>query len=227
MKAKQLVLIIAACVILVLNSCAPAYVPNVINAPLLTNRGEVQAAINAGTSGVDPQFAYAISNHIGMMVNGSFENQTSDTTNNFHKHSLIEIGAGYYTYFGTRMKFETFGGMGFGKLQAEYDNNMWVSRSDVNCSRYFIQPTIGFTTKVFDAGISSRFVLVNLHQQSGKSNTGLFMEPAITAKLGYDHIKALMQLGVSMPLNSNKLEFSYQPFLFSIGLRADFGKVFK
>jgi hypothetical protein len=39
MKAKQLILLIAACVILVLNSCAPAYVPNVVNAPMLTNKG--------------------------------------------------------------------------------------------------------------------------------------------------------------------------------------------
>jgi hypothetical protein len=160
------------------------------------------------------------------MLNGSFQNSTSDTTNSFHKHQLIEIGTGYYTYFGTRMKFETFGGVGFGKLQAEYDNNMWVSRSDVNCTRYFIQPTIGFTSKIFDAGISSRFVLIDLYQQSG-SSTGFFMEPVLTGKLGYDHLKAIMQLGFSLPFNSDKINFNYQPFLFSIGIQADFGKIFK
>jgi len=212
--------------ILGMSSCAPAYVPNVINAPMLTNKGEVQASLHAGTSGVDPQFAYAISNHIGVMLNGSFGNNTSDTTDNFHKHQFLELGTGYYTHFGTRMKFETFGGVGFGKLQAEYNNEMWVSRSDVNCTRFFIQPTIGFTTKIFDAGISSRFVMIDLHQESGKDK-GFFVEPVLTSKLGYDHLKAVMQIGFSYPLNSDEISFNYQPFLISLGIQANFGKVFK
>jgi hypothetical protein len=226
MKSKQLIHSILAFIILIINSCAPVYVPSVVNAPLLTNKNEVQAAINFGTSGVDPQLAYAVSNHIGLMLNGSFANVTSDTTNNFHKHQFVEIGTGYYTNFGTRGKFETFGGIGFGKLKAEYDNSMWISRSYVSCTRAFIQPTVGFTTKVFDGSVSSRIVMVNLHQESG-SNTGYFLEPVVTAKLGYDHIKAIMQLGFSLPMNSGKTVFNYQPVLLSVGIQTDFGKIFK
>jgi hypothetical protein len=226
MKAFRLIISLSAIAVMILNSCAPAYVPSVVNAPLLTNQGEVQVAIHTGTAGVDPQFAWALSNHVGVMLNGSFANNTSDTTNNFHKHKFVEIGSGYYTNFGTRGKFETFGGVGFGSIQAEYDNNLWVSRSDVEYTRFFIQPTVGFTTKVFDGGFSSRFVLVNLHQESG-SNTGCFMEPALTGKFGYDHIKAVMQLGLSIPLNSNNVSFDYFPVLFSVGIQGNFGKVFK
>jgi hypothetical protein len=226
MKARQMFFPVFVFVILILNSCAPVYVPSVVNAPLLTNKGEVQVALHAGTAGIDPQFAYALSNHVGVMLNGSFANNTSDSTNNFHRHSFVEIGSGYYTNLGTRGKFEVFGGVGFGKIQALYDNNLWVSMSDVNYTRYFIQPTIGFTTKIFDAGLSSRFVLINLHQKAG-SITAYFIEPVITGKLGYDHIKAVMQLGFSLPLNSNINSINYQPILISVGIQSNFGKVFK
>jgi hypothetical protein len=226
METRKLIFTISASTILILNSCAPVYVPSVVNAPLLTNKGEVQAALHVGTSGIDPQFTYAVSKHIGLMLNGSFANNTSDTTNNFHKHQFVEFGSGYFTNFGTRMKFETFGGIGAGKLQAEYDNNLWVSRSNVDFTRFFIQPTLGFTTKIFDAGISSRFVLVNLHQESASSTRG-FIEPVLTGKLGYDHIKAVMQMGLSFPLNSGKVSYNYQPLLISLGIQGNFGKVFK
>jgi len=226
METRQLIFLESVFIILILNSCAPVYVPSVVNAPLLTNKGEVQAALHVGTSGIDPQFTYAPSNHIGMMLNGSFANNTSDSTDNFHKHQFVEFGLGYFTNFSKRMKFETFGGIGSGKLQAEYDNNLWISKSNVNFTRFFIQPTIGFTTKIFDAGISSRFVLINLHQESG-SSTGYFIEPVLTGKLGYDHLKGVMQVGLSYPLNSGKISFNNQPLLISLGIQTNFGKIFK
>jgi hypothetical protein len=226
METRQLIFSAITLIILIFNSCAPVYVPSVVNAPLLTNKGEVQASLHAGTSGIDPQFTYALSNHVGMMLNASAANNTSDSTDNFHKHQFVEFGSGYFTNLGTRMKFETFGGIGIGKLQAEYDNNLWISKSDVNFTRFFIQPTIGFTTKIFDAGISSRFVLINLHQESD-SSTGYFVEPVLTGKLGYDHLKVIMQLGFSYPLNSGQISFNYQPLLISLGIQANFGKIFK
>jgi phosphoserine phosphatase len=67
-------------ILALLNSCATAYIPNTVNTPLLTNRKEFQAAIYAGTSGFDPQLTYAVSDHIGIMLNGSFANVTSDST---------------------------------------------------------------------------------------------------------------------------------------------------
>jgi hypothetical protein len=226
MKTKQLILLLYVSVILILNSCAPAYVPNVLNAPMLTNKGEVQAAIHAGTSGFDPQFAYAITNHVGVMLNSSFMNSTSDSSNSYHKHQFVEFGAGYFTNFARRFKFETFGGAGFGKLQAEYDNASWISRSDVKLTRFFIQPTLGITSKVVDFGISTRFVAVNMVQET-VNNAGFLLEPAVTLKLGWDHIKAVAQVGVSLPLNEAHIEFNYQPFLISLGLQANFGKIFQ
>jgi hypothetical protein len=225
MKTKHLFLLLYVSVIMILDSCAPAYVPNVLNAPLLTNKGEVQAAIHMGTSGFDPQFAYAITNHIGVMANASFMDETSDSTDSYHKHGFIEFGAGYFTNFARRFKFETFGGAGFGKISALYDNDLWTTLSQVDVKRYFIQPTLGITSKVIDFGISARFALVNMKQET-KSTTGLMFEPAATLKLGWDHIKVVAQVGVSAPMTKD-VEFDYQPFLISLGLQANFGKIFQ
>jgi hypothetical protein len=192
---------------------------------MLTNKHEVQVAFHAGTSGFDPQIAYAITNHIGVMANASIMDQTSDTTDAYHKHGFIEFGAGYYTNFARRFKFETFAGAGFGKIEGVYESELWTSYAKADIKRYFIQPTLGITSKVIDFGISTRMVLVNIEQET-HTITGLMFEPAATLKLGWDHIKAVAQVGVSAPFNKH-IDFNYQPFLFSLGLQGNFGKVFQ
>jgi len=229
MKTKQFSLLLFTSAIFLINSCAPAYVPNVVNAPMLTNKGEMQASVHFGASGFNPQFAYAITDHLGIMVNASFIDVTSDstsTTKSYHKHTFYEFGPGYYTNFGSRFKFGTYGGVGFGTINAEYDNDLWSSRTDVKCIRLFLQPTIGLTSKILDVGISTRFVVVTFNQDSNK-DTGIMFEPALTAKLGWDHIKAVGQIGLSYPLNSDNIHFVYQPGLISLGIQANFGKMFK
>jgi len=66
-KYQKLLIYILVFIILIINGCAPAYVPNVINTPLLSNKGEIQTSIHTGIAGFDPQFAYAITDHIGFM----------------------------------------------------------------------------------------------------------------------------------------------------------------
>jgi hypothetical protein len=226
MKIKSSIVSVSVFIIIILSSCATAYVPNVVNAPLLTNRGEVQVSVNTGIAGFDPQIAVAVSDHIGLMVNGSFASRTSDTTNNYHKHQFIEAGAGYYRPFGAIGKLEFFAGAGTGKVNANYENSYWVSRSDVSFTRLFIQPTIGFTTKVFDGGFTSRIVMLDMHQASGRS-VGYFIEPAFTGKIGYKQIKTVFQIGFSVPFNDQNIKFNYQPFIMSVGLQGNFGKVFR
>jgi len=226
MKSKWNPVIFLSSLILFLGACAPAYVPNVINAPLLSNKGEVQLAVNTGIAGFDPQFAYAVTDHFGIMVNGSFANWTSDSTDNFHKHQFFELGTGYYTKIGSSGRFETFGGFGFGNLRADYSNDLWLSKSRVNSTRFFIQPTIGATTSIFDGSFATRIVLVEL-KQDNISASGLFVEPVLTGKVGYKYVKGVFQLGFSLPLNSNNLPFNYQPFIVSVGIQANIGKIFE
>jgi hypothetical protein len=210
---------LAAAVILLMTvfACAPAYVPNVVTTPMLGQQGEVVASFNTGISGFDPQFAYAVTDQIGIVANGSFRDYTSDSTSNYHKHFFTEIGGGYYTRLGDVGRFEVYGGGGGGTLQADFGNNSFRSFADVRIYRGFIQPSIGMVTDVAELTFSSRFVFVTL-MQDGNRVSSPFVEPAITAKLGYKYIKGTMQLGFSLPV-AEELQFFYQPFIFSMGLQ--------
>ncbi|MFO7722771.1 MAG: hypothetical protein R6V49_06055 [Bacteroidales bacterium] len=207
----------AAILLMLIFSCAPAYVPNVVTTPMLGQQGEVVATFNTGISGFDPQFAYAITDEIGVIANGSFRDYTSDSTNNYHRHLFGEVGAGYFTKLGNAGRFEVYGGGGGGLLQAEFDNQIFVSFADVRYYRGFIQPSIGLVTDVAELSFSSRFVFLTL-QQDGVRRASPFIEPAITAKLGYKYVKGTMQLGLSLPMKE-QLDFFYQPFIFSMGLQ--------
>lgn len=209
--------------LILFNSCSPAYIPNSINTPMLSNKGELQLALNSGVSGFDPQVAYAFSDKFGLMVNGSFDNQTNDSTDNFHKHIFLEAGTGYYTKLGDQGRFEIFGGVGLGKTRGLSNGVWWVSTADANLVRFFIQPGIGFTSSFFDVGLATRFAAVNLRQDT-LVNTGLFIEPAITVKAGYKYVKLFLQLGVSFPINSDDIDFAYQPLLISAGLHINLWK---
>ncbi len=219
MKTIRFYLLLTLSIMLGFFGCAPVYIPNVVNTPMLSNQGELQGAIYTGVSGFDPQFAYAITDHLGVMLNGSFSNKTNDSLNNFHKHQFVETGVGYYTKIGESGRFETFGGLGVAKLKSDYSNNLWISYTDLYSYRAFIQPSIGAATDFFDGSFSIRFVMLSIFQNNLNYNA-YFIEPVITAKVGYKYVKAVFQLGFSFPVNSNELIFSYQPLLFSIGIQA-------
>lgn len=210
---------------MVFESCSPSYVPNVVNTPLLSNKGEVQMGVHTGFSGIDPQLAYAVTNHFGLMLNGSFANRTSDSTDNYHKHRFGEMGVGYFTEFLDNGRFEVFTGFGAGDLRANLENGLFYSFSDVNANRFFIQPAIGAKTNVFDASFAPRLVLINL-RQGQQHLSAVLIEPTITAKLGYKYVKAVFQFGISIPVSSTENYF-YQPFLLSIGLQGFIGALTK
>jgi len=225
MKAYRLVIYFGV-LLLLFSSCAPAYVPNVANTPLLKEKGDMQLNMNAAFSGFDPQFAVGVTNHLGLMINGSFANRTSDSTDNFHKHTFVEGGLGYYGTFGNQGRFEVYGGYGLGKIQAEYNNSLWETRSDVKLQRIFIQPAIGVSGPVFDASFSPRLVHVYLYQ-GANNNAVFFIEPIATTKVGYKYIKAVVQLGLSYPLeNQDDVLFDYQPFIFSVGFQINLHELF-
>ncbi len=198
-------------------SCAPAYIPNVANTPMFSNKGELQAAIYTGSSGIDPQLAYAVTDHFGIMANGSFRD-TKDDEDYHSRHNLIEVGGGYFTSIGYNARFEAFGGYGFGSLQSEYENELWSDYADVNHNKFFIQPGFGITSKVFDAGLASRLVIMNMTQDDA-SRTGVFLEPVLTARLGFRNLRFISQMGVSFQLNEDAAPVNYQPLIFSLGLQ--------
>ncbi|WP_298542340.1 hypothetical protein [uncultured Aquimarina sp.] len=212
--------------IFIIQSCSSAYVPNTVNTPLFSKKGEVQAAIHTGTSGIDPQVSYAITNHMGIQINGSFFNNASQVSGKLYDHQYIELAPGYYTKISEIFRFETYLGFGLGRLQPERENDLWDVNSNINMSRVFIQPSVGLTNNIVDASFTTRFATVILDQDA-INRTGLFIEPVITSKVGYKYVKAIFQLGLSIPLNNDDIYFiNSQPLLVSVGLQINVHKLF-
>ena len=211
-----------------ITSCSPEYVPNMVNSPMFSNAGEFQATIATGNSDFDAQTAFAITDNIGIMLNGSYGNETNDSTDDFHKHSFIEAGMGYYERIGDQGRFEIYGGYGFGKAEGYFQNSFFDEEiTDARYNRFFVQPGVGLATGIYDGSFSPRFVLVQMDPRGANFQTGnydVFFEPVITSKIGYKYVKFIAQFGVSLPMGSDPVNYDHQRFIFNFGLNFNIGR---
>ena len=213
---------------IVFTSCSPEYVPNMVNSPMFNNQGEFQATIAAGNNSFDAQTAIAVTNNIGIMVNGSYGNETSDSSNDFHKHSFIEAGIGYYEIFKGKFRYEIYGGYGFGEVEGYFEDALFDEEiTNTRYNRFFIQPGIGVSTRIFDGSFSPRFVLVQMDTKGayfGTAQFNTFFEPVITTKIGSKYLKFIAQFGISLPVGNQELNFDYQFLIFNFGLNFNLGR---
>ena len=204
-------------------SCSPEYLPNMASTPVFEDKGEIQANIGAGISGIDAQMAYAVTDHIGVMANTSFRSQTSDTTDDFHKHNFAEFGTGYYTNITKKATISIYGGYGFGNVKSlDEDNLIDNDVTDADFNRIFLQPAFGVTTKHFDASFTPRLVFVDVKYNEEVLNEAKgfhpIIEPVLTTRFGFENVKFITQAGLSLPFNTEKLDFDIQPFIISVGV---------
>jgi opacity protein-like surface antigen len=233
MKKIRLYLLILVAVSL-FSSCKIMYIPNSQNVPLLEEKGDIKAEISTK----DLQVAYGITDHLGIMANGYFNKNEwsllSGTYENkfFSTRSLIEGGLGYYTTLGENGRFEAYGGAGFGHVNYDYDlyDNDTLTNSNsfgINMMRIFIQPAIGTQSKNVGFAFSTRIAAVNF---SGMDSTGyspteleaegldelqsnmfIFVEPAITLRVGVKYVQFQLQpyynLQVAGPTSINAKKF--------------------
>lgn len=207
-------------------SCAPVYVPNVINAPMLSEKGEMDAGINLGTSGFDAQFSFAVADNLAIMANGSVaHNDSTETSDSFHQHVFGEAGFGYFMPFKEKGRLETFVGYGLGKSKSS-DEYSFINNTTVRAAGYyhrvFVQSNVGFAGDIFESGFCLRaaYLHFNRFEYAGmeylEPSNNLFVEPAIFLRLGWKYMKLQTQLGFSYPVTS-AYDFSIQPVMFSIG----------
>lgn len=223
MKRIYFITVVYSIVCVLLGACAPLYVPNAVNTPLLEQKGDINAAINIGLSGIDFQSAYAVSDNIGIVFNASYMNETSDSTDNFHKHIFFEGGTGYFIPLGNYFQFEAYAGYGFGRINSFQSSGVFSSYANCYVNRMFFQPALGFRVKFFEFAVAPRtcFVVVS---QEGVSVNRFFAEPTVLLKAGSTNFKIITQLGLSYILNNDYIAFNYEPFIFSIGLQYSFRK---
>ncbi|MEA3318349.1 MAG: hypothetical protein U9R54_10360 [Bacteroidota bacterium] len=149
----------------------------------------------------------------------------------FHKHFFIESGLGYYLKLSDLGRFDIFGGYGFGTVEGYYDNSIIGSTiTDADFTRYFVQPSIGLTTQLFEANFATRFAFVKMNPNGVNFDEGSyipFIEPVMTGRLGYKNVKAILQIGVSLPIDRTNINFDYQPLIFNIGISYNIWKNYK
>jgi hypothetical protein len=212
------------------SNCAPVYIPNTVNAPLFKEKGELMEAGFGGTNGYDVQLAYALTDHVAIMANGSYQSKEFDSlsVNDFHKHYFGEIGAGYFTQLGERARFDCFGGYGFGQSETGYDFKFFTQQTGAAkglFDRYFIQADIG-TSSNFDyvnMGVGIRGTFVNFYKFTrgtevyDNPQSNIFVEPAVFIRAGWKYIKFQFQFAGSISTQENPA-FNNQPFSVSAGL---------
>ncbi|MBD0259768.1 MAG: hypothetical protein ICV83_28965 [Cytophagales bacterium] len=229
-------------VLLLLGSCSHKfYAPNTHAVPLFQQQGEVRASgmLWTGTevNGVELQGAYALTNHLGMVVNviAARGGEVGDARSGYGY--LLEAGSGYFRPLGEYGVFEAYGGLGVGQAKNRYHSDRSVistANSTVGLVRVFGQPSIGLTTPYFDAAFSTRVAWLSMHNPretargapafSGNyeweymrlNPNSLLFEPAATLRAGWKYCKLQLQMGVSV--NVTHPEFPQETLNMSIGL---------
>jgi hypothetical protein len=229
MKKLNLYCLILALFIILANSCSPpVYHATMVNTPLLSNEGEINAAMNISVSGFEPQIAYALTDNVGLMLNGCFNKISNDNSIYYQRVQFLEIGTGYYTKIQEYVRFEAYGGLGFGNNIFYYHNNNEPYTENVPFTKFFVQPAIGSTMDFVDAAFSSRFVLAVINDTNA-SYYRYYIEPTVTLKIGYRYVKFVMQGGFSLPFLDDNAQLQgrlHQPLMLGFGIQANINKIY-
>jgi len=129
----------------IFTSCSSVYMPNVPTSSMLSAKGELYSSAHISLKGnVNINGAYAISDHVGVLLNGSFINQ--DKRRKDFRQNLFETGAGYFTTFGEDKKriLEIYGGLGTGSTDRvfrtfENDGTINTDNQEVRFNKLFLQ----------------------------------------------------------------------------------------
>jgi hypothetical protein len=129
---------------IILSGCSSVYMPNVPNTPMLTAKGELNTGGHITLrSNASFNSAYAVSDHVGLLVNGSM--MSSNRVKKDFRHNLLEAGAGYFTTFGGGKRvLEIYGGFGRGSSDRTYKEKTpegvnTYDRQEVTFNKYFVQ----------------------------------------------------------------------------------------
>ena len=147
-KIITIILISSLCL---LGSCSSLYMPNVPNTPMLSSRTELHASAHITFKGnTSFNSAYAVSDHFGILLNGSLMN--NERNRKEFSHNLLETGAGYFSTFGrdNNRLLEIYAGFGKGNSERIYKENTTAGfiteeRQELNFNKTFFQ--INYSSK--------------------------------------------------------------------------------
>ncbi|MBN1694331.1 hypothetical protein JW879_02880 [candidate division WOR-3 bacterium] len=186
-------------------SCVPpVYIPNSLNTPLLKGKGEAGVGYNQSFAGHDFQTSYAISNSIGLMINGTYFSNVYE--NHHRKHKFAELGIGYLSDSNKYFVGEIYIGAGLGSnLINEGIFNLFGPDEEVNVNasyiRLFLQPVFGGYTEILEGGFGLRmcyiyFYKIN-HSNIDFPREKVLFEPVVFMRLGPPVFKFQTHFGLS------------------------------
>jgi hypothetical protein len=222
------------------------YAPSSNNVPLFKEKNEVRIQAQYSTVGISSDYSeaiagfeiqsgYAVGNHAAVQLNflhaGGAEQDYGSGSGNY-----IEAAGGYFKPLHNKnWVFETYAGLGTGSVKSIYYRSNESAKTSI--TKFFAQPSFGYSRSHFDIAFSSKFSLVNFgvrsstiskdnnptdydYLESFKNGKSYFWwEPGLTIRGGFKQIKAFIQYTFTIQSNET-LPFCNENF--SIGVIVPF-----
>lgn len=231
---------------LLFTSCGVMYTPSMQNVPLIQEKNELRATIGI----TDFQGAYSVTDNVAVMLNGYYNNGAGSIFNEDYYSwdrqertaGHVEAGAGLFKKLNDNTIVEVYGGFGMGNNSLKnYRNDTSNVIPTLNSSfkatntRFFLQPSCGYTIENFDVAFSTRILFQKYSNAKATGYTTedlysdkllniedpifVFLEPAITMRFGYKYVKFHAQAILSYKYNIDRL--NYMPFVFNVGIHVN------
>jgi hypothetical protein len=222
-----------------LSSCG-IYRQNVINVPLLQQKGQVQLGGHYSFTGYDVQAAIAISNKLAILGNynstGKKETNYSLTNYTRFNHDFYEFGGGHFRKSSKGLISEYYLLIGKGTTTesgAGGDNIVghtapYTYKRNANYLRYMVQVNFGKSKNKFEYAISPRLFIIDFRNiVNTENNTYLtlphtFLWTDIAFTIRYcptTYLKLSGQISGTIPISGLKAGFyEASPFNCSLGL---------
>lgn len=217
------------------------YVPSSPNTQLLTEKNDigfdVLASAGESFSGVEMQASYLPAKHVGIVA--AYSSGKNDAGEVFMRYHNVEGGVGYITKLSGGWHFETYGGVGTGKV----DNNHASGTSKTNLTNFFIQPAfvISNQKKTLQFGIVSKFSGVNFKVDTAFDNARepfntrqvisltdqpfhVMWEPGLVLRIGWKNFMFQTSYSGSADLTNSDLHRSTNNFSIGGALRLNASK---
>lgn len=211
-------------------ACSPVYhVPATQNVPLFTGKGQARVAAFTDGGSAEVQGAYAVSDAVGIQLNGGFYFPPNEDNGNGGNGRYVEGGVGYSSPISADGKviFETYGLLGLGGLENHFPSSTGSSPGttgtiESKAFRYGLQPAVGFRSPFFEAAVSAKMLGINYYDVNGSlifdntdqvsylrdNNRQFVFEPALTLRAGVEWGKIQLQVVRSFNLTDDEFRQS-------------------
>lgn len=249
---KKLTLCLISMIVLAGCTAGATYFPNVQNVPLVQSENDFMISAHIDVEeigGGHLQFAKPVANRFILMGNFLYRDYGNCEDCRTYKRNFGELGLGYY-FPNERDKesvTEVFAGFGTGTSETLENNGLNGSNPDEVISaegryfRLFIQGDYGARNKTFEYANSIRISGVRFYnyeeyltqpgspdikQTNNDAAWRVFVEPAITGRIGFENVKLSGQIGFSIPI-TKKSNFRSRYGWTSIGLQINLSQTKK